>query len=187
MVHISRVVSNWLLYDHFNLSNSQDVWVRFDSYKTKQLIKASPKNISPSVLCLQKCSFTRLLDCCSFLWVVPPVSRWSRAFVWYHSIHHSYSGPKFERISYGKRPKLGDFPYQVSLQHKGKHFCGGSILSEEWILTAAHCFHDVLANAIVAKAGLIDTAQPNKEQQSRNVAKLVIHKKYFKWWHSQSK
>lgn len=45
-----------------------------------------------------------------------------------------------ERIVGGYDAENGEFPYQVSLQTK-KHFCGGSILNEKWILTAAHCVH----------------------------------------------
>ena len=41
----------------------------------------------------------------------------------------------------GGIPEEKPVPYQVSLQRTdtGSHFCSGSIISENWILTAAHC------------------------------------------------
>ncbi|CAJ1365516.1 unnamed protein product [Effrenium voratum] len=47
------------------------------------------------------------------------------------------------RIVHGKNSQQCSWPWQVSLrmQHKGKgmHFCGGTLLNEHWVLTAAHC------------------------------------------------
>lgn len=55
-------------------------------------------------------------------------------------------------ISDGTTAKLGEFPYQVSLQKIASslkysyenltHFCGGTIISKKHVLTAAHCFND---------------------------------------------
>lgn len=33
----------------------------------------------------------------------------------------------------------GQFPHQISLRRSGSHTCGGSIISHNYILTAAHC------------------------------------------------
>uniref|UniRef100_A0A1A9VA56 Peptidase S1 domain-containing protein n=1 Tax=Glossina austeni TaxID=7395 RepID=A0A1A9VA56_GLOAU len=44
------------------------------------------------------------------------------------------------RIVNGEPAVIEDHPYQVSLQNvENNHFCGGSILSEDIVLTAAHC------------------------------------------------
>lgn len=43
------------------------------------------------------------------------------------------------RIVGGFQIDIAEVPYQVSLQRGGYHFCGGSIISPRWVLTAAHC------------------------------------------------
>lgn len=34
---------------------------------------------------------------------------------------------------------IGKYPHQVSLRSYNSHFCGGSIIDEYNVLTAAHC------------------------------------------------
>merc|ERR1712002_580132 len=52
----------------------------------------------------------------------------------------------------------GEFPWQVSLQQFGRHFCGGSVIGKNHVMTAAHC---VMSNTKVA-FGSIDYHTPEQ-------------------------
>uniref|UniRef100_A0A8C0B7N9 Transmembrane serine protease 4 n=1 Tax=Buteo japonicus TaxID=224669 RepID=A0A8C0B7N9_9AVES len=45
------------------------------------------------------------------------------------------------RVLGGSPAAIEAWPWQVSLQYRKEHICGGSIIDPSWILTAAHCFN----------------------------------------------
>ncbi|EDV46403.1 serine protease SP24D [Drosophila erecta] len=43
------------------------------------------------------------------------------------------------RIVGGTKAQEGQFPHQISLRRRGSHTCGGSIITKDYVVTAAHC------------------------------------------------
>lgn len=43
------------------------------------------------------------------------------------------------RIIGGYNAQQGQFPYQIALQVNGRFSCGGTIIAQNYVLTAAHC------------------------------------------------
>ncbi|PIO41131.1 hypothetical protein AB205_0216790 [Aquarana catesbeiana] len=56
------------------------------------------------------------------------------------------------RIVGGTDSLDGKWPWQVAVIDKessGTYLCGGSLISPEWVMTAAHCIHNLVTNGIL--------------------------------------
>ena len=80
------------------------------------------------------------------------------------------------RIVGGHRSSLGKWPWLVSFQKFGTHNCGGTLISDQFILTAAHCFDDHEPEKHTILLGSNDLNNPIV--QSRQILRTVIHEGY---------
>ncbi|XP_076647196.1 chymotrypsin-2-like [Halictus rubicundus] len=81
------------------------------------------------------------------------------------------------RIINGTVAKPGQIPYQVSLQAlpTSRHFCGGSILNADYVITAAHCVVGKSPADIAIVAGTVDLTRPYSIHSAENI---YYHDKY---------
>ncbi|XP_055914633.1 trypsin-1-like [Eupeodes corollae] len=79
------------------------------------------------------------------------------------------------RIIGGKFANPGQFPHQVSMQLNGRHHCGGSLISETFIVTAAHCTIHQSPSQMMIVVGTNDLKSGGTQAQ---VSKFIIHPQY---------
>nr|XP_028569019.1 anionic trypsin-like [Podarcis muralis] len=81
-----------------------------------------------------------------------------------------------DKIVGGYTCEKNSVPYQVSL-NSGYHFCGGSLINEQWVVSAAHCYK----SRIEVRLGEHDIMQVEGGEQFINSEKVIRHPKYNSW------
>ncbi|XP_017172399.1 transmembrane protease serine 7 isoform X8 [Mus musculus] len=90
----------------------------------------------------------------------------------------SRSSSFLHRIVGGSDSQEGTWPWQVSLHFVGSAYCGASVISREWLLSAAHCFHgNRLSDPTPWTAHLGMYVQGNAKFISP-VRRIVVHEYY---------
>ena len=59
----------------------------------------------------------------------------------------------------------------------GGHFCGGSLVREDWVITTAHCVQGDSPSSIQVKIGL-HNVNGTQGSVTRNVSQIIIHPSY---------
>ncbi|XP_063158033.1 transmembrane protease serine 11E-like [Candoia aspera] len=80
-----------------------------------------------------------------------------------------------ERIYGGTIAGEGEWPWQASLQLNGIHRCGATLISNSWLVTAAHCFRSVRD---VRRWTSSFGARIRPPTMRRNLRQIIIHEHY---------
>ncbi|XP_001362475.1 anionic trypsin-like [Monodelphis domestica] len=81
-----------------------------------------------------------------------------------------------DKIVGGETCQEASVPYQVSL-NAGYHFCGGSLINEQWVVSAAHCY----MSRIQVRLGEHNIEVTEGNEQFIDSEKVIRHPGYSFW------
>ena len=85
-------------------------------------------------------------------------------------------GERIKKIAGGQQANPEDWGWQAILYLRGRFICGGSLINNEWVITAAHCISSNNAPSDYSiRLGLHNRFNPENYSILRNLSDIIIH------------
>ncbi|XP_060071814.1 neurotrypsin-like, partial [Ylistrum balloti] len=97
--------------------------------------------------------------------------------------------PRVEKIIGGNNAEYGMFPWQVGVRlinyvdswdntKYHQHWCGATIVSEYWVVSAAHCFYGKTKSDFLLRVGDLNNKSPDDHEEEFEIETLLLHESY---------
>ncbi|OQV14321.1 putative Transmembrane protease serine 6 [Hypsibius exemplaris] len=96
------------------------------------------------------------------------------------SLARDASIPGNSRIIGGSMANRHSLPWQAALLDGGHQWCGASILSDRWLMSAAHCFVDTEVSYVTARLGghLLTLSDEEDRAVTLGLERIICHPDY---------
>ncbi|CAB3993158.1 MAM and LDL-receptor class A domain-containing 1-like isoform X2, partial [Paramuricea clavata] len=86
-----------------------------------------------------------------------------------------------DKVVSGQTARPNSWPWQVSLRNVGSsnHFCGGSLISDQWVVTAAHCVLGRSASSLNVRLGEHNFNLNEGNEMDSRVVQIIVHPRYL--------
>ncbi|KAM7342802.1 trypsin-1-like [Cochliomyia hominivorax] len=82
------------------------------------------------------------------------------------------------RIVGGEETQEIRYPWMTLLKHNNRFYCGGSLVSDRYVATAAHCLRGFMSRRISVSLLVHDRKSNSSREINRKAKKVIIHERY---------
>lgn len=83
-----------------------------------------------------------------------------------------------KRIVGGQETEVHQYPWMAMLLYGGRYYCAGSLINDQYVVTAAHCVYGFRRERITVRLLEHDWKMSNAQKIDRRVMKIFTHPKY---------